>query len=171
MPEGDRSFLLGEEIKKEFKDSETYILISIEPATGKKLLSYEVFSLLDRMVNEIKEYRSFNKDREDRRLESLMRLASITVMPADETETEEDEKPASSEYAQPLRKRNTYDYHAYSPVTLNEIKAVLDPVAQNQLETIVRAQLIDIKDDQQKLTVEQYKKILEAVNGDHRSIQ
>ena len=193
MPEGDQTFLLGEAIKKEFKDTETYLLISIEPARGKKLLSTEVFTHLYTMVKEINEYRVFDREREDRRLETIMRKGGVTIIPENTDHVDEDEPsgaPEESEFDQPIRKRNVYDYSSYTPVSFNDLKTALDPLGREQLRSIKEACDVEIQEnknllkllydygrslvhleveeapssfaDDENLTLDQYRKILEA---------
>ena len=170
MPQGDPAYLTGEQTKKLFKDTETYLLISIEPAKERKLLSADVFTHINRMVEEINEYRFFDKDKEDARLNAILIKGNITILPSVNAEKEKDsdkndaavQKKAESKYPKPWRERNKYDYRNYRPLTLTELRSVLDPAACDTLDTILWAGNIVTAAPDEKIQAETFKKIIES---------
>jgi predicted RND superfamily exporter protein len=164
MPQGDPTFLLGEETKKLFKDTETYLLISMEPARGRTILSYEVFAHIARIVDEINEYRAFDRQREDARLKAILEKGNIGIAPPAPGPSGESAGPSSSKDAYPRawRERNVYDYTFYRPVLWDELSSALDPVGRDQLATILRAKKIAAGAGNDVIPPAVYKKIVEA---------
>ena len=167
MPKGDPDYILGEETKKLFKDTETYLLLSIEPADGRKVLSYEVFSHINRIVDEINEYRIFNQEKEDRRLKIILEKSGATIVRDKEAALEDDDtndrlKKTEDEYPEPLRKRNTYNYSSYVPVSFSDLYAALDPAARYTLDTILFSLELRPESEDEKISLKTFKKILEA---------
>ncbi|HOO70347.1 MAG TPA: efflux RND transporter permease subunit [Spirochaetota bacterium] len=167
MPQGDPTYLLGEETKKLFKDTETYLLVSIEPAKNRHILSHEVFVHINKMVDEINEYKTFNKEREDSRLKTILEKGNISIIPpkknSEEAQGDDDAGPAKkSDYPRPCRERNIYDYAAYRPVSWEALFSALDPLARDELLTIIKAREIETGPDDEKIPPRVYKKIVEA---------
>ena len=169
MPKGDPDYILGEQTKKLFKDTETYLLLSIEPAAGKQLLTHETFVHINRIVDEINEYKVFNRQKEDLRLKNILQKAGITIIPPETKKDTGDvlkdnacNKKAGENYPEPVRKRNMYEYGNYMAVSLNELRSCLDPLACDTLDTILNALEIRIDDPGKKIELKDFKKILEA---------
>ena len=170
MPQGDHDYILGEQTKKLFKDTETYLLLSIEPAEGKKILSRETFVHINRIVEEINEYRKFNQEFEDARLTSILEKAGITILPDTiKREVQEDtafpgsdKSTSETKYPEPSRKRNKYDYSRYRELSYSELCSVLDPVACDTLDTIINALEIVFVSPDEKIHKKTFIKILEA---------
>lgn len=80
MPRHDPIYKLGERAKMVFGDSRTFMITSIEPASGHSLFSSEVFTHVHKMVKELEEYKDFDQTEEDSRLKKLLELANITVV-------------------------------------------------------------------------------------------
>jgi hypothetical protein len=79
MPKDEHVYKLGQRANAAFLDSETFVVSSVEPVSGKSLFSNEVFSGIVKMVREINEYRNFDYDRENARLETLIQLGNIRI--------------------------------------------------------------------------------------------
>ncbi|HPS59565.1 MAG TPA: MMPL family transporter [Spirochaetota bacterium] len=170
MPQGDHDYIIGEQTKKLFKDTETYLLLSIEPAEGRKLLSYETFRHMNRIVDEISEYRKFNQENEDARLKAILEKTGITILPEKTNPEIQDNASADDankvktepEYPEPARKRNIYDYNNYKEISYSELSSVLDPVACDTLDTIINALEIVFVSPDEKIQKKTFVKILEA---------
>ncbi|MES0491275.1 MAG: MMPL family transporter [Leptospirales bacterium] len=79
MPRQDPSYKLGERANMAFLNGKTFMITSIEPAEGEKLFSANVFQHINEMVEEIEEYKSFDRNLEDERLQNLIDLGSATI--------------------------------------------------------------------------------------------
>ncbi len=87
MPKDSIEYKMGERAKQVFVDSKTFMLTSIEPADGHKLFSYEVFSHINDMIKEIEEFKDFNLDLEDQRLNSIIALGNVSIDNGNNRET------------------------------------------------------------------------------------
>lgn len=79
LPKNEIIYKLGQRAKKVFGDSKTFLIAAIEPAET-KLFTYEVFSYLNNIVEEIEEFKDFNYELENQRLTSLLELGNITIV-------------------------------------------------------------------------------------------
>lgn len=79
MPKSDPIYRLGQRVKVVFGDSKTFTIVSVEPVKGKRLFSKQIFSVLDRMVSELEEYKEFDKEKEDQRLNAILNLGNISI--------------------------------------------------------------------------------------------
>ncbi len=77
MPKQEPQYILGEKAKKVFGDSKTFLLTAVEPHEGKKLFSFETFSHINNLVEELEEFKDFNYSLENERLETLLKLGNI----------------------------------------------------------------------------------------------
>lgn len=170
MPQGDAGYILGEQTKKLFKDTETYLLLSIEPAEGRLLLSYETFAHINRIVDEINEYKRFNQETEDARLKSILDRSGVLISNkkiTDETRPEpatagEYSLQADNGYPEPHRKRNVYDYSNYKELTYAELRSLLDPAGCETLDTILYFHEIEPVSLDEKIPSGLFKDILES---------
>lgn len=164
MPQGDPDYILGEQTKKLFKDTETYLLLSIEPAEGKKLLSYETFAHMNRMVDEINEYRRFNQETEDARLNLILEKTGVTIqaVKADVTSAgDSGVQVKAQDYPEPVRRRNVYDYRGYKEVSYAGLCSVLDQAGCDTLDTILNYLELSVEPDE-KFHEKTFRKILES---------
>jgi len=205
-----------------FGDAKTFFLTAVEPTKGEKLLSFKVFNSFRSLVGELREFKKFSPQIENRRLKLIMSSGGVRIYPPKkkivakssgnssdlkgEINSELDDESSrkvvvvpkkakddsfddinnelsdkkniqqkddttdiwsrkfrvnSSPFVKAIRKRNIFDYSKYKAVSLNEIKLKLDPAAKLQLASILRVYKIDVNPEQ-KLSLENYKKILEA---------
>ena len=79
MPHNNPTYQLGVKARKDFIDSETFHLVSIEAVKGKKILSKEMFSHINEMVMEIEEYKDFNFEKENERLNKVIACVNISI--------------------------------------------------------------------------------------------
>ncbi len=158
MPRGDAEYLIGEQTKKLFKDTETYLLISIEPAKNRKVLSRDLFFHVNRMINEINEFKIFDQEKEDTRLDAILKKANVTVIPSVDLPGK---KNIDEKYPQPWRSRNRYNYSGYIPLSITELRSVLDPAACDTLDTILMSIKIESGTSDEKIPLKSFKKILE----------
>ncbi len=80
MPKEDMAYRLGERAKEVFLDSRTFMMTAIEPEGKSRLFSPGVFALINNMVNEIEEFKDFNREAEERRLALLLETGKISVI-------------------------------------------------------------------------------------------
>lgn len=79
MPKADPVYQMGERANLAFTDNKTFTITSIEAAKNKELFSHEVFSHIKDMVKELREYRDFDMDKENARLDKLISLGSVEI--------------------------------------------------------------------------------------------
>ncbi len=80
MPKQSIAYQMGERAKQIFIDSKTFMIAAVEPAPGKKLFSYELFSHITKFVTELEEFKDFNIELENNRLQQLLTLGNITIV-------------------------------------------------------------------------------------------
>ncbi len=80
MPKEDMAYKLGERAKEVFLDSRTFMMTAIETTGGSKLFSPEVFAVINSMVDEIEEFKDFNREVEERRLSLLLETGNISIV-------------------------------------------------------------------------------------------
>lgn len=96
MPKEDIAYKLGERAKEVFLDSRTFMMTAIETSGGSKLFSPEVFSVINGMVDEIEEFKDFDREVEERRLALLLETGNISIV-----------KKAVPEKSLPVKKNKT----------------------------------------------------------------
>ncbi|HOO71904.1 MAG TPA: MMPL family transporter [Spirochaetota bacterium] len=155
MPHDDQAATVGEREDVLFGDSGSFFVTAIEPAPGFGLFSQAVFIHLNALVSEIEEFREFDKEVEDRRLNRLCKLGAISY-----PETKE---PASDDsMPRPRMTRREYNYRLYRPVTVVRIKEALDSGGVRQLESVMKYLKIGSLKENHELSVDEFKRILET---------
>lgn len=97
MPKDEPVYKLGQRANMAFLDSETFIITSIEAAANHSLFSKTVFSKIYEMVQEIEEYKNFDLEKEDQRLNTILLLGGVEVQtPAKSKPASLGKKPAAS---------------------------------------------------------------------------
>jgi len=76
MPKAEPVYKLGERTKAAFADSKTFFITSIEASENIKLFSKETFNRMNDMVEEMEEYKDFNLNLENSRLDSIIALGN-----------------------------------------------------------------------------------------------
>ncbi len=195
MPKEEPVYLLGERANIAFLKSKTFIITSIEPSEGRELFSPELFHHVNEMVSELEEYKEFNLEQENARLDALVALGNAQIDaaadPAKPTESETGETAQAEQqsdliaedieaqldelilsgngggsslggemdqllgdapendlwdldsplpedrFATPIRKQRRYDLSGYTPVSLAQIRAAMDPAASRQVDTVL----------------------------------
>ena len=229
MPKHSTEYIAGLKAKKIFGDSKAFFLTAIQPSDGAELFSRETFEQLSLLVEEIEEFQRFNRNREDRRIGTLMNISGISVKNPDagqapekplkktgpsSTEAglddllEKNSDSASKEtvssledeldknllngkspagkkdisinengpgkdiwegccptqeeiYVRPVRKKNSYDYTGYRPISISETRQALDTVARRHLDTILILADLNEKQPEEKLSRREFGKIME----------
>ncbi|MDA3900713.1 MAG: MMPL family transporter [Spirochaetes bacterium] len=82
MPKDSSEYRYNMRMKQVFGDSRLFMLTLIEP-DGSALFSKESFALLNELVEEVEEFRVFNLDIEEKRLDTICSLASVTYTDSD----------------------------------------------------------------------------------------
>lgn len=103
MPAGEPIYQLGERVKRAFLNNKTLLITSIEPGKGKELFSAQLFEELNLLVEEVEEYKAFDLELENSRLETIIRLGNAQIR-EDLQKTKESssntESPGSGESSQ-----------------------------------------------------------------------
>ncbi|PKL36066.1 MAG: hypothetical protein CVV44_17755 [Spirochaetae bacterium HGW-Spirochaetae-1] len=160
MPYDDTTYQLGEETKKLFGDSSTFLIAAIEPAEKGKLLTRETFQYINGIANEVQEYRTFNRAKEDLRLATVLESGNVKI--AGPVKISDKEKELQEGYDQPYRPRNRYDYSAYRAVSMKDIASRLDNGGRAMMETIIEAKNMKQLDRSSPMDIKDYKILLES---------
>ncbi|MDH4263431.1 MAG: MMPL family transporter [Spirochaetia bacterium] len=78
MPKDNDIYKLGQRADIAFVNSESFIISSIEAVKPYNLFSKEIFSKINEMIQEIEEYKSFDVEKENRRIDLLLNLSGFT---------------------------------------------------------------------------------------------
>ncbi|MCE9596903.1 MAG: MMPL family transporter [Spirochaetia bacterium] len=174
MPKGDPLYQMGERAKYEFGDNQSFMLAAIEADSG-EIISLPVLEKIQTISNELDELRNFNSKLEDSRLTTILNLSGAKVTESKEEIAPLPIKPIGPDelwdpnvrleehsFRQPIRQKRKYDLSEYKPLSLAELSASLDPIAQSQLQTILRWKKIDAVDMNRKLEKKEFGRFLDA---------
>ncbi|MBN2041811.1 MAG: MMPL family transporter [Spirochaetes bacterium] len=80
MPKDDINYKMGERAKEVFVDSKTFLLTAIETPDRKDLFTYKTFYELNELVTELEEFKDFNYNLENSRLETIIRIGNLSYI-------------------------------------------------------------------------------------------
>ena len=70
MPKDDINYKMGVRAKEVFVDSKTFLLVAVETSKKEDLFSYNTFYRLNELVSELEEFKDFNYELENERLDT-----------------------------------------------------------------------------------------------------
>ncbi|MDH5717131.1 MAG: MMPL family transporter [Spirochaetia bacterium] len=91
MPKDEPVYKLTERVKVALVNEKTFLITSIEPSEGHELLSNEVFNSLNLLVEEIEEYKDFNLNLENERLNTIIKAGNALYNIENEPEVKKEE--------------------------------------------------------------------------------
>lgn len=80
LPKSSAAYNRLQRTKEIFGDTKTFHITAIEPANGHKLISSGVFHHIHPLIQEINEFKSFNKNREEKRSALLITLCGASAV-------------------------------------------------------------------------------------------
>ncbi|GEM_PF-324127 len=129
MPKKNIQYLLGERAKKIYGDNKTFFIASIETTDGSDILNEKVFHHIIPLVTELEEFKKFNFELEDKRLDHLLNISGVTFK-------EKNQKKDSSLQKQPSAMEKSLEEQMDSEIFKDQKSSASTPAvnAESDLE-------------------------------------
>jgi len=137
MPKKDVHYLLGERAKKIYGDNKTFFLASIETTDGSDILNEKVFNHIIPLVTELEEFKKFNFELEDKRMDYLLKISGVKF-------TEKTQEKKSALQKQPSAMGKSLEEQMDSEIFEDQKSTPAVP-AQNDLEKSLDEEIFEGK--------------------------